>query len=172
MRAGLRTITVMALALALAGCASSEQPKHHRWNPNGGPTGNEDWHSPVAMLLKYDTNRDGTLTREELEAGLKKDFDAADKHHTGCLDSDEVTEINEERMKYDESAASPLIDWKKKGCIDFDEFATTARSLFLQLDTNGDGKLTPNELHPHKPGKKAPTPEIGPSGYPGGGGGY
>ena len=168
MRAGSRMIATAGVVLLLIGCAS--EPKQHRWNPNAGPKGTEDWHSPVAMLIKYDSDHDGDVTRKEMEAGLKADFNAADKAHTGCLDSDEVTAINEERMKYDESAASPLIDWKNKGCIDFDEFATTARSLFLQLDANGDGVLTDNELHPHRPGKKkAPAPVLAPS-YPGGGG--
>lgn len=164
MRVVWRTMTVAALALSLAACASDDKPKPRRWNPNAAPNSTADWHSPVAMLLKYDANHDGTVTREELEAGLKAEFDALDKKHTGCLDSDEVTAINEERMKADESAASPLIDWKKKGCIDFDEYATTARSLFLQMDTDGDGKLTPNELHPHKPGKKPPPVVLAPSG--------
>jgi Ca2+-binding EF-hand superfamily protein len=168
MRAGLRVITVIILALAVVSCASDDKPKVRRWNPNGAPQGTQDWHSPVAMLVKYDTDHDGDVTRKELEAGLKADFDAADKKHTGCLDSEEVTEINEERMKYDESAASPLIDWKNKGCIDLDEFATTARSLFLQLDTDGDGVLSANELHPKKPGKKKPPPTV----LPPSGGGY
>ena len=169
MRAVLRTVTVMALAISLIGCASDDKPKPHRWNPNATGKGNEDWHSPSAMLLKYDTDHDGDVTRKELEAGLKADFDAADKMHTGCLDSDEVTAINEERMKYDESAASPLIDWKNKGCIDFDEFATTARSLFLQLDTDGDGVVSAKEFHPKKSkGGATPNPDI----VPGGGGGY
>jgi Ca2+-binding EF-hand superfamily protein len=163
MRAGLRTVTVVALAFALSGCASDSKPKVRRWNPNGTSQSTQDWHSPVAILLKYDTDHDGDVTRKELEDGLKRDFDAADKKHVGCLDTDEVTEINEERMKYDESAASPLIDWKNKGCIDFEEFATTARSLFLQLDTDGDGVLTAKELHPHKSEKKSPTP-VAPSG--------
>ncbi len=166
MRAAFQAIMIITLAVSLIGCGSDDTPKPRRWNPNVTPTGSADWHSPVAMLLKYDTDHDGDVTRKELEAGLKVDFDAADKKHTGCLDSEEVTEINEERMKYDESAASPLIDWRNNGCIDFNEFATTARSLFLQLDANGDGVLSPNEIHPHKPGKKPPKTVLPPS-YPG-----
>jgi Ca2+-binding EF-hand superfamily protein len=141
---GLRAALLGAVFVALAGC-SSDGPKEHRWYPNGKPR-SEDWHSPVSMLMKYDANHDGTVTRAELESGLRAEFDAADKNHTGCLDPDEVRAINEERTKSDEAAASPLIDWKKKRCIDVDEYATTARSLFEQLDRDGNGKLTPNEL--------------------------
>jgi Ca2+-binding EF-hand superfamily protein len=154
----LSTLAILAL-FAVASCGSDES-KPRRWYPNGGPPRNEDWHSPVTMLLKYDANHDGTLTRQELEAGLRTEFAAADKNHSSCLDPDEVREINEERVKTDGSAASPLIDWKKNGCIDFDAFATTARSLFEQLDKNGDGKLTPEMLHPKK--RHAP-----PEGLPG-----
>ena len=146
-------------ALVLVSCASDTPPKPHRWNPNGG-SGNADWHSATGMLIKYDANKDGTLTRQELEAGLKKDFDEADVHHAGCLDADEVTAINEERMKYDESAASPLIDWKNNpgGCIDFDEYAAMPRSLFEELDKDGNGKLTPDELNPRRKGKAHAPP--------------
>jgi len=157
-------IAALAIAVVVAGCASDDKPKPRRWNPNATSRSTSDWHSPTAMLLKYDVNHDGTLTRKELEAGLRKDFEVADKKQTGCLDSDEVTEINEERMKYDESAASPLIDWKNKGCVDFDAYATMARSLFMQLDTNNDGEISPNEFHPHAPRKKQPDLQLPPSG--------
>lgn len=140
----LSALLLSAVFLALAGC-SSDGSKERRWYPNGKPR-SEDWHSPVSMLMKYDANHDGIITRGELESGLRAEFDAADKNHTGCLDADEVRAINEERTKSDEAAASPLIDWKNRGCIDFDEYATTARSLFEQLDRDGNGKLTPNEL--------------------------
>ncbi len=135
-----------ALALfALASCAS--EPQHHRWNPNGTPR-DENWHSPAGSLMRYDADHDGTLTRAELEAGLHKDFDAFDTKHTGCLSSDQVIAINQARQSEDQAAASPLIDWKQNGCVDFDEFAATARSLFEQLDKNSDGKLTPDEVNP------------------------
>ena len=143
---GLSAALLSVVFLLLAGC-SSDGSKERRWYPNGKPR-SEDWHSPVSTLMKYDANHDGTITRAELESGLKAEFEVADKDHTGCLDADEVRAINEERTKSDEAAASPLIDWKNKGCIDFDEYATTARSLFEQLDRDGNGKLTPNELRP------------------------
>lgn len=176
MRAGHRILAVGLGALVLASC-STEQPHQRKWNPNGGPGRSEDWHSPVAMLLKYDSNRDGTLSRKELEVGLKADFNAEDKEHSGCLNSEEVTAINEERMKYDESAASPLIDFKNRGCIDFDEYAQMPRSLFDELDRDGDGELSPKELHtrvkkeePKSEEEQAPPPPEPGGGYPGRGG--
>lgn len=126
------------LALVLACCAGG--PRHAR--DQEAP-----WHPPVAMLLAY-VGKDGSLTRAQLEAGLRRDFAKADTNHSGCLDENEVRAINEERWKQDASTASPLIDFKHNGCFDFDEYAATARSLFDQLDRHGDGKLTPDELRP------------------------
>jgi hypothetical protein len=135
------------LAFAVLASCASEPPQHHRWNPNGTPR-DENWHSPATSLLKYDADHDGTLTRAELEAGLHKEFDSFDTKHTGCLTSDQVIAINQARQSEDQAAASPVIDWKQNGCVDFDEFAATARSLFESLDKNGDGKLTPDEINP------------------------
>ncbi len=131
------------LPMALAACAGllgrgDSKPAHASEVP---------WHPPTAMLLAY-AGRDGSLTRAQLEAGLRRDFAKADTNHDGCLDENEVRAVNEQRWKQDESTASPLIDFKHNGCVDFDEFAATPRSLFEQLDRNGDGKLTADELKP------------------------
>ena len=106
------------------------------------------------MLQKYVTNTDGSLTRAQMEAGLHKDFDAADKNKTGCLDTDEVRTINEERLAEDQSTASPLVDFTGKGCIDFETFSNTPRSLFQALDRDNNGVLTSPELHPWLPAPK------------------
>ncbi|HEY3776446.1 MAG TPA: hypothetical protein VGL35_00130 [Rhizomicrobium sp.] len=128
------------LMLSAAGCASS--------GDRAPPP--PQWHPPSEMLEKY-ADRTGVVTRAAMERGLRANFAAADTNHDGCLDADEVRPINEARWKADASTASPLIDFRHTGCIDFDEFAATPRSLFDQLDKNGDGRLTSKELHPGRP---------------------
>ncbi|HEY6579283.1 MAG TPA: hypothetical protein VIY09_08165 [Rhizomicrobium sp.] len=137
MKTARASLIVASVALSLVGCIGS---RHHRPAP-------DLWRPPAEMLEKY-ADKQGVVTRAAMEAGLRTDFAAADKNHDGCLDKEEARVINEERWKEDQSTASPLIDFHHNGCIDFDEFAATPRSLFDQLDRNGDGKLTPKELHP------------------------
>jgi len=129
-------VAAIVLAAALAGCAS-RPPRHvHR---------QAEWHSPVGMLLRY-AGPNGDVTRAEMEAGLRKDFAAADKNHDGVLEPDEMRAVNQARWNEDKSATSPLVDWNGDGVIEFNEFAATARALFGQLDRNNNGVLTPDEL--------------------------
>jgi hypothetical protein len=100
----------------------------------------------AALLLRYDANHDGTITREEMEAGLKADFDAADSDHDGCLSPAEVRAENERRLKQDGAQASPLVDWNLDGCVDRREFGNTVRSYFDLADRRKDGKVTQLEL--------------------------
>jgi hypothetical protein len=144
--AGFRAFNIL-FVVVLAGCASSPPPRR---DPP------KEWHAAVNMLIKYDANHDGSVTRAEMEAGLRADFAKADYKRKGCLDEDEARAVNEQRFSEDQSAASPLVDFKQQGCIDFDEFAATARSLFDQLDIDGDGILSPAEIHPVE--KRNPIP--------------
>jgi hypothetical protein len=152
------------LALALAGCAGHE----HRKPPEA------PWHPASAMLTKYITNTDGSLTRAQMMAGLRRDFAAADKDHSACLNADETRAINEERYTEDRSTYSPLVDFKGKGCIDFDEFIATPTSLFDTLDRDNNGVLTKQELNPYagkKPGDSSDdSGHHGHGGHHGGGG--
>jgi hypothetical protein len=180
----LRGIGLGALALAVSGCAmfggGSSSSHHHRGGTAiGGPDGarprEAEWHPSNAMLLRFDANHDGSVTRAELEAGLKADFAFADKNGDGRLDPAEVRAVNDQRLRDEGSTATPLIDWNRDGFVDFNEFAAAARSLFDQMDTNGDGVLSPAELNPRAKGAgKAPGKSGGRSGHGhgrGGGGG-
>ncbi len=133
------------------------------------------WHPATAMLTKYDANRDGSVTRAEMENGLRADFAKADVKKTGCLDADETRAINQQRLADDQSTASPLVDFSGKGCISFEEFASTPRSLFEQLDRDSNGVLAPQELNPNAPPAKKGDTTADPDahhghGHRGGGG--
>ena len=111
------------------------------------------------MMLRYDANHDGTLTRAELIAGLKAEFAAHDTHHNGCLDAEQAAAINQERVDADQSVATPVVDWNQDGCIDYTEFSAAPYSLFDQLDLDHDGKLTPKELAARRrQAARIPTP--------------
>jgi len=126
------------LLLSLSACAGQRPP----------PQAPAEFHPPRSILEAYDLNHDGTVTRAEIEQGLHADFAKADAKHTGCLDAEEARAVNQQRWEQDQSTYSPLVDFKGQGCIDFDAFAATARSLFEQMDANGDGKVSPDELRP------------------------
>jgi hypothetical protein len=144
------SLTVLLVACcALSACASHS---HHRRVPESGRP--REWHPSRDLLTRYDANHDGTLTKAELEAGIKADFDAADHNHDGCLDADEIRAVNEKRLQEQGSTATPLIDWHQDGCVDIDEFGGTTRSLFIQMDRDGDGKLDPKEINPNAPAAK------------------
>ena len=100
----------------------------------------------AALLLRFDANHDGTVTREEMEAGLKADYAAADTNGDGCLNPAEVRAENERRLRRDGPQASPVVDWNLDGCVDMKEFGTAAHSYFDLADRTRDGRVTALEL--------------------------
>ncbi|SRR6266478_5550753 len=100
----------------------------------------------AALLLRFDANHDGTVTREEMEAGLKADYAAADTNGDGCLNPAEVRAENERRLRRDGPQASPVVDWNLDGCVDMKEFSTAAHSYFDLADRTKDGRVTELEL--------------------------
>jgi hypothetical protein len=98
------------------------------------------------LLLRYDANNDGVITREEMDAGLKTDFTAADGNGDGCLNPAEVSAENARRLARDGSEASPLRDWNLDGCVDIREFSNTAHSYFDLADRSKDSRVTVLEL--------------------------
>jgi EF hand len=140
---------ILGLALVLSACADRRDRGPQETDP--------DFHPTIDLLTKYDANHDGTIARAEMEAGLKQEFDTADTNHDGKLDPDEVAAVNSQRWNEDKSTASTIVDWNQDGFVDFNEFAGTARSLFADIDRNGDDQLTPDELQSYRGHKKKPS---------------
>ncbi len=150
----IRPLIVLSAALLLAACGGGPK-RPPPWLLSPDKPRDENFHGGnAALLLKYDADHDGTVTRDELIKGLKAEFALHDTHHNGCLDADQAAEINQSRVDADQAAATPVVDWNQDGCIDYTEFSAAPYSLFDQLDLDHDGKLSPKELQ--RAGAKKP----------------
>jgi hypothetical protein len=153
-----RAASLILLSLLIAaGCSGSSRRQPPPWmRPTEKPRDENFRGGPSAMLTKYDANKDGTVSRDELIAGLRAEFAAHDVKRNGCLDDDQVGDINQGRVDSDQSTASPLIDWNQDDCINYTEFSAAPYSLFDQMDRNRDGKVTPQEMG-RKPAAQGPA---------------
>jgi hypothetical protein len=153
-------VGVSLLCLIVTGCGGGPpdfpMPGHRE----------EEWHPPVSQLLLKYVGPDGRLTRAQMEAGLHRDFEAADRNHSGVLEADETRAVNEQRWNEDRSAISPLQDWNGDGVIDFNEYAAAARALFNELDVERKGVLSANRLRAARGLGPEPAPK-GEGGQPG-----
>jgi Ca2+-binding EF-hand superfamily protein len=151
----LAALTGAGLLIASA-CAG---PRNPGANANRPPPPITETEQNIKLMLSYDENSDGTVTRQELEDGLRRQYAAADLNHDGKIDLKEMQAENDRRFRAFGTEASPLIDWNQDGIIDFDEFASTTRSVFEEMDKNHDGKLDNNELRLPAAGRGvAPAP--------------
>lgn len=112
---------------------------------NGNPAALE-LEQQARLMLTYDENSDGVVTREELEDGLHRQFAAIDAGRRGYLDTREVQAEDNRRSRVLGTSYSPMVDMHRNGMIDFEEFAALPRAIFDRLDRNHDGKLDQNEL--------------------------
>ena len=133
--------------------------------------------SDCQRLAPLVVNSDGSLTRAELETGLKAEFKKWDKDGNGVLSPAEVEPLND-YLRSLNVGASPVIDWNADGKVDFQEFASGWRTIFDLCDVNNDGTVTKAEMGhspnvaPPRPAPAASKPEGTSQPKPPGGGGY
>ena len=152
----------MGAILVLAACAGFGGGGGRPNRAAGNPAPPDDREQNVRLMLSYDENSDGKVARAELEDGLKRQFAAADANGDGRLDVKETQDENDRRWRASGTEASPLMDWNQDSFVSFDEFATTARSVFAELDQDKDGMLQGNELRLQRGRGGAAAPMRGP----------
>ena len=107
----------------------------------GGPGGP----GPGPLLMDFDTNQDGSITSDEVQAVLTERFTAADTNGDGLLTQDEMSIAHEQLRK--EAAAKHFagLDTDGSGLVSLEEFQATmppfggkhgggAERMFSRLD--------------------------------------
>jgi hypothetical protein len=131
--------SMVALALIHSASAQQDEPRGERRPPAVPP-----------ILAFFDTNRDGVLSKDEIRNAAKA---------LGKLDQDGDGEITVEEARppmpprNEKPPPPPVIaalDADRDGTISAGEMEGAPDSL-KNLDKNGDGELSPEELHPHGP---------------------
>ena len=131
-------------------------------------------HEGRAMRLQhFDLNKDGNITRGEIDQAMAADFKTADTNSNGSLDEAEFKAFHEARraeFKAQREAAGDKqsadankadgdrarhrgmrgdrfkrVDWNLDGSISADEFAANARTMASRMDRDGDGTITAEE---------------------------
>ncbi len=93
-------------------------------------------------LGRFDRDGNGSVTKDEMRTTAIEQFDKTDTNHDGRLTQDEIQAAHRERAakRFAEKDAN------KDGKLSRDEVAKMPDQVFARLDTNKDGFLTPDEL--------------------------
>ncbi|MDA4844251.1 EF-hand domain-containing protein [Hoeflea poritis] len=101
---------------------------------------------------RYDVNKDGVITQEEVEAVIVERFNA----YAG---EDGVINLDDFRTAWVENSRNPMVrafqrlDRDGDGAVTVEEFDTASERMFNRLDRDGNGELT-RPAHGEKAGAK------------------
>jgi hypothetical protein len=93
-----------------------------------------------AALAAFDTDKDGTLSWDEVNAAASAKFAAADADHEGTLDAKEAATLGIGKRLL--AKADP----DKDGTLDQSEYSAMVKQRFDAADTDHDGTLSRGEL--------------------------
>lgn len=167
--AGGLVVVAGAVAVAFASDWTPGQGKHK--GPRGGGAN--------TSLIQFDADKDGQITRTEIDAGLQAQFNTADTNSDGKLDAAELQKYNdarkaERKARYDAWKAKnpdakdrthadrggragfdPMknMDWNRDGFVTPDEFGGRVRAQVMRADKDGDGNVAVEDLKRHRRGK-------------------
>lgn len=101
-------------------------------------------HAGPGRFAKADKDGDGKVSVSELDQRHREFLAKADADKDGFISEAEMEAFHE--AKKAEMKAKMFPDADKNGYVDRREFDDAARARFTELDKNGDGRLTEDEM--------------------------
>jgi Ca2+-binding EF-hand superfamily protein len=96
--------------------------------------------SPAAALVAYDTDHDGTLSWDEVNAAATAKFNAANPDNDGTLDATEAGKLGVTKRQLRKA------DPDKDGTLDLNEYLALVKQRFDAADRDRDSTLAKKEL--------------------------
>lgn len=137
---------IAAAGLLISGAALAD---HH----GGGMHSHHGKDARMPMFGLFDENKDGKLSKDEVQRGIDKMFAEADTDKDGLLSQDEMQ--SHHAAIYDKMRSQMQAHWKaadkdgdgalSRAEVDAAKMPRLSRD-FDRLDANKDGKLTPDEM--------------------------
>lgn len=98
------------------------------------------------MLERFDANKDGKITREEVETARKAHFGEFDTDKDGALSQGEFRSMMAARQDERAARAFARMDSNKDGKIELGEQGHSPAHMIGRLDADWDGVVTAEEL--------------------------
>jgi hypothetical protein len=139
-----RTALLAAAAVALAAGALAAPVLAHGWfgGRGGGPG--------MTLLDTFDTNKDGRITQEEIDAARQQQLARYDRNGDGQLSLEEYQALWLDAMRERMVRQFQANDRDGNGEITVVEFQERFADVVRDRDRNGDGALTADELRPRR----------------------
>jgi Ca2+-binding EF-hand superfamily protein len=131
--------------------ASPPRSDNSYGNSNGRGRGAGGSRGRGSFCAEADLNRDGKVTRAELDTALKQQFQTATKGG-GFMTPDQLYQLEFARYRELDAHIFQRINTSYTGKLTLQEYAASEAKFFARLDKNGDGVITADELSSRRGG--------------------